>query len=131
MSQLDPPVPLYAFCGILVIVALKHYVADFVLQTHWIARGKELREGWQAPLAVHALSHAALTLAIALAIAPRLWWLAGVDFVVHGAIDRGKSLTSLWGRWQTAQAPYWWLMGFDQFLHQATNIAFAAALFVL
>jgi hypothetical protein len=29
------------------------------------------------------------------------------------------------------QGAFWWLMGFDQFLHQVTNIALAAAFFAL
>jgi hypothetical protein len=89
----------------------------------------ERREGWFAPFAIHVLCHAALTLAIALAIAPRLWWLALVDLVVHAAIDRAKTLTGLWGGWGVDKTKFWWLMGFDQFLHQATNIALAAAFF--
>jgi hypothetical protein len=111
-------------------MAFKHFVADFLLQTNWIAHGKERSEGWFAPLAVHVLCHAALTLVIALAIAPRLWWLAPVDLVVHAAIDRGKSVVAHRGGWDPSQGAFWWLIGFDQFLHQATNIALAAAFFV-
>lgn len=128
MPQPDPSVPLWSFCALLLVITLKHYVADFPLQTSWIARGKERREGWFAPLAVHVLCHAVLMLAIALAVAPRLWWLALADLVVHATIDRTKSLTGLWGGWNVDQAQYWWLMGFDQFLHQTTNIVWAAAL---
>jgi hypothetical protein len=131
VPQIGPSVPLWTFCAILLAFAFKHFVADFLLQTNWIAHGKERREGWLWPLAVHILIHAALTLVIALAIAPRLWWLALVDLVVHGCIDRSKSLTALWGGWKPNQGPFWWLMGFDQFLHQVTNIGLAAAFFVL
>jgi Protein of unknown function (DUF3307) len=131
VSQLGPPVPLWSFCALLFVVALKHFVADFLLQTNWIARGKERREGWFAPLAVHVLCHATLTLLIALTIAPRLWWLAPADLVIHWGIDRAKTLTGLWGGWNPGQGQFWWLMGFDQFLHQATNIAVAAAFFAL
>jgi hypothetical protein len=35
-----------------------------------------------------------------------------------------------WGGWEFSQGAYWWLMGFDQFLHQLTNIALTAAFFV-
>jgi hypothetical protein len=112
-------------------MTLKHFVADFLLQTNWIARGKERREGWFAPLAVHVLCHAILTLLLTLAIAPRLWWLALIDLVVHAAIDRLKSLISMESGWKTDQAQFWWVIGFDQYLHQATNIALVAALFAL
>jgi Protein of unknown function (DUF3307) len=130
VPQIGPSVPLWTLCVLLSVFALKHFIADFLLQTNWIARGKERVVGWFAPLAVHVLCHAVLTLAIALAIAPHLWWLALVDLIVHAAIDRGKSLTGHWGGWEFSQGAYWWLMGFDQFLHQLTNIALAAAFFV-
>jgi hypothetical protein len=130
VPQIGPPVPLWTLCVLLSVFALKHFVADFLLQTNWIARGKERVVGWFAPLAVHVLGHAALTLAIALAIAPHLWWLALVDLFVHAAIDRGKSMVGHWGGWEFSQGAYWWLMGFDQFLHQLTNIALTAAFFV-
>jgi len=128
---LGPLVRLWGICGLILVMTLKHFVADFVLQTNWIARGKERRTGWSAPLAIHVLIHAAFALAIALAVAPRLWWLAFVDLVVHAAIDRGKSLVAQWGRWDTTNAKFWWLLGFDQFLHQVTNVMLAAALLSL
>jgi hypothetical protein len=110
-------------------MAVKHFVADFVLQTHWIAHGKERGEGWLAPLAIHALCHATLTLCIVLVAAPRLWWLALADFIVHAAIDRSKTLIAQRGGWSMNEAGFWWLLGADQFLHQVTNVAIVAALF--
>jgi hypothetical protein len=126
-----PAVPLGSFSALLIVMALKHYVADFALQSNWIARGKEQREGWFAPLAAHVLIHAAFTLAIALAVAPRLWWIALGDLVIHFAIDRAKSRLSQWGGWDTSRVQFWWVLGFDQFLHQVTNVALAAALLAL
>ena len=129
MAQIGPLVPLWTFCTVLVVMALKHFVADFVLQTNWIAHGKERCDGWLAPLAVHTLCHAFLTLCIVLAVAPRLWWLAFVDFAAHAAIDRTKSIIAGRGRWGMDEARFWWLLGFDQFMHQVTNVALVAALF--
>lgn len=120
-----------ATTGLALIFALKHYLADFILQTNGIARGKEQRIGWMAPLMAHGTAHALLTLTVALALAPHLWWLALVDLTVHLAIDRAKTTTAAWGRWAPNQAQFWWLLGFDQFLHQATNVALAAALLLL
>lgn len=108
--------------------SIKHFAADFVLQTNWIAHGKEARTGWSVPLVAHVLTHAVLSLGIALAVAPRLWWLSLVDFAVHFLIDRGKTLVGRWGCWDSQNAFYWWLFGFDQFLHQVTNIGLAAIL---
>ncbi|MGA2043788.1 MAG: DUF3307 domain-containing protein [Roseiarcus sp.] len=124
-------VPFWPFCALLLAMAVKHFVADFLLQTNWIARGKERPTGWAAPLAVHALIHGGCTLLIALAVAPRLWWLGPADLAIHWTIDRAKTLVSLRGGWSADQAAFWWVIGFDQLLHQATNIALAAAFFVL
>lgn len=114
--------------SLVLVFTAKHLVADFLLQTRWIALGKDSRSDWLRPLAAHVAVHAAGTLAIALAVAPRLWWLALVDLALHFAIDRAKCLAAQWGRWTTQDAPYWWLFGFDQFLHQVTNVILAAGL---
>jgi hypothetical protein len=123
-------VPLGSFCALLFVFALKHFVADFLLQTSWIAHGKERATGWLAPLTVHVLCHAGLTLGIALVLAPRLWWLAPAEFVLHACIDRSKSLIGARIKCTQKNAQYWWLLGFDQFLHQVTNIALATAFFL-
>jgi len=112
------------------LLALKHYLADFVLQTNAMARGKERAQGWLVPLCAHGLCHAGIALAIALALAPRLWWLALLDLAIHLAIDRAKAVIAHRGRWPMSDPRFWWLMGFDQFLHQSTNVGLAAA-FVL
>jgi hypothetical protein len=128
LSLLGHTVPLGSFCALLLVLALKHFVADFLFQTHWIALGKEGRRNWLTPLAIHVLGHTILTLLIALVIAPRLWWLALVDLVVHATIDRGKGFVGCRMGLDVSKYQYWWLLGFDQFLHQVTNIALAAAL---
>ena len=110
---------------LLVLFTFKHYVADFLLQTDGMARGKEARSNWAIPLAQHLLVHAVMTLVITLAFAPRLFWLALVDFIIHGCIDRFKSLYARAEKLGPEQSQYWWLLGFDQFLHQMTNIALA------
>jgi hypothetical protein len=131
VTQLGPLVPLWSFCLLLLVMTLKHYAADFLLQTTWMARGKERRLGWLAPLLVHVLCHAGGTLIVALLVAPRLWWLALVDLIIHATIDRCKSLIGNRGGWGAQDSAFWWLIGFDQLLHQITNIALAAAFFVL
>ncbi len=123
-----PTAALLATCVLMTAMAAKHFLADFVLQTDWMARGKERVDGWVLPLAAHAGIHALGTLLVALAVRPTLWWLALVDFLVHGLVDRGKALTSQRARWQVTDARFWWLLGFDQLLHQLTNIGLVAAL---
>ncbi len=123
--------PGWAVAGLTAVFAVKHFLADFVLQTGWIARGKDCHNTWVAPLLTHVAVHAVATLVIALIVAPHLWWLALVDFGIHFAVDRGKTLLGRWGRWSPHDARYWWLFGFDQLLHQLTNIGIALALVLL
>ena len=132
-----PSLPSDAAGTIVVLTALgaafatKHLLADFILQTNWMARGKEQRSDWGPPLLAHALCHAVLTLAITLVTAPRLWWLSPIDLAVHLAIDRGKTLLAQRGGWRIDEARFWWLLGFDQYLHQLTNLSLAAAILLL
>lgn len=120
-----------ALAGVLAVFAVKHVLADFVLQPNWMARGKEARAGWAGPLLAHAAVHAAMTLAIALAVAPIAWWLFLVDFAVHAALDRAKALVALRVRWRPDQPRFWWLLGVDQGFHQLTHVALALALVLL
>jgi hypothetical protein len=121
-------VPVLSFVSLATAMAGKHFVADFVLQTGWMARRKERPTGWVGPLAAHALCHGSLTLIVALAVAPALWWLALLDLGTHFMVDRAKASLTAWSCWTPAQARYWWLFGFDQMLHQLTNIAIIGVL---
>ena len=106
----------------------KQLVADFLLQTKWMAYGKERTHDWAAPLFSHTAIHAVATAAIYLVLAPELTWLGGVDFVVHSLIDRGKGyLIRRWGLTQS-NTFYWWVLGVDQTLHHATHLVFAILL---
>ncbi|MBB4197874.1 hypothetical protein GGD83_001666 [Rhodoblastus sphagnicola] len=107
---------------------VKHLVADFYLQSSWMALGKERVEGWRAPLAAHAAIHALGTLLLCVALAPALFWLAALDFVVHAAVDRGKGVLARRASATPSTAVYWRLLGLDQSLHALTHFVFALAL---
>ncbi|MCJ2056880.1 DUF3307 domain-containing protein [Methylobacterium sp. J-048] len=128
MPSVDTPVPVGAFALLLVAFAVKHLAADFLLQTNWMAQGKERSSAWAGALCAHTGLHGLGTLLIALAVKPALWWLALVDFVIHTGIDRGKALVSQRTRFPTTDARFWWLIGVDQCLHQVTHIGLAAVL---
>lgn len=96
-----------------VIFQLKHFLADYPLQTLFPSMlGKFLERGWAKPLAVHCLVHAAFTAAIALwfltyAYHYRHPWtelqvllVAGFDFGAHFIMDRVKAAPHLMGRWK-------------------------------
>lgn len=120
-------VPVWTVTALAAVMATKHYLADFLLQTTWMARGKEGERNWLWPLAAHAGCHAAFTLAVALVVAPRLWWLCLVDFTIHFAVDRIKAIIGRRTALVPAQPQFWWLMGFDQLLHGLTDLGLVTA----
>lgn len=126
-----PLVPVGTMAALSAAMIAKHYLADFVLQSDWMARGKERATGWLRPLLAHAGCHALATLLVALAVAPRLWWLALVDYAIHFAVDRAKAVVGRRAGWSPANVRFWWLLGFDQMLHGLTDIGLVAALLSL
>ena len=103
----------------------KHLTADFFLQTTWMAHGKERERGWVLPLTVHVAIHAAATALLFYIWAPAYIWMAGVDFVVHFAIDRTKGVAGRALNADPAKTSFWWLIGIDQTLHHLTHLGFA------
>jgi hypothetical protein len=116
-------VPLGLLAVTYALFRVKHLLGDYFLQTCWMARGKG-SAAWMAPLLAHAGVHGLGTAAIALLMAPALWWLGLVDLVVHGAIDRVKAMPSLGGRWQPGEPAFWRAFGLDQEAHSLTHFAF-------
>ena len=76
----------------MLVLTFKHVIADFVLQTAWMAIGKDQKTGWALPLLAHCLVHLAVSMALILIIAPRFWFVAFIDFAIHLIVDRAKGL---------------------------------------
>jgi len=125
---LNPMISTVPLVGVFVAFSVKHLLADYMLQTAAMVHGKESARNWLVPLSLHAGMHAAGTLVLALAIAPGLWWLAAVDFAVHGLIDRIKSIIGRHGGWRPDEYRFWWLHGADQAAHHLTHFAFTLVL---
>lgn len=133
---------------LLIVFAIKHYVADFLLQGRYML-GK-FKPGWDfvPPLAAHCGVHALFTLLICLKFDPKYWWLAIVDFVVHFIMDRIKAGPKYLGRFKALSANemipilkkaevgvldesdrklvrnnglFWWFLGLDQEVHKLTH----------
>jgi hypothetical protein len=109
----------------LVIFLFKHLIADFFLQTSWMANGKEQERGWFPPLLAHVSVHAAATGIIFAVLAPVYVWMAAVDLVVHFGIDRAKGLLNRAFDTDPTKTGFWWLIGIDQTLHHLTHLGFA------
>src|ERR1700754_4804455 len=81
-----------ALVGWMLVLTLKHVIADFFLQNTWMALGKDQKTGWALPLVTHCGNHVVLTTVLVLVIEPKLWWIGPVDFVIHLLVDRAKGL---------------------------------------
>jgi len=113
---------------LLVLFQIKHFVADYPLQTPAMIRGKGILFNPQGIL--HSLHHSALTLvtlgifalvhpiAILLVII-----IALAEFFIHYVIDYSKM--QFGKRLTTSDPRFWWAIGFDQMLHHLTYLAFA------
>ena len=107
---------------LLVTFQLKHYVADFPLQSGWML--KKRLPGWDFafPLACHCAVHATATLIIIWVVNPSLWWLALIDFVIHFLMDRIKSASHYLGRFNDpTRQSFWNCFGIDQLVHHFTH----------
>jgi len=120
-----PLLPLVAWMGALTV---KHVLADFIFQTNWIAIGKDRATGWALPLFVHTLGHGVLSAILIAIAAPHLLWLAVVDFVIHGCVDRAKGIIVSRNGLTGTSPVFWWLIGIDQALHHLTDFGLAIVL---
>lgn len=125
---LSPEVATLPVIGFFAAFAAKHLLADYMLQTAAMVAGKDGRQGWLKPLSIHAGIHAAGTLLVVIAIVPMFWWLAPLDFIVHGAIDRTKAILGRHGGWRPDESRFWWLHGADQAAHHLTHFFYVLVL---
>jgi hypothetical protein len=121
--SLSSSVPLAALIGWMLLLTVKHIIADFVLQTSWMAIGKDQKHGWALPLLAHCLVHLAVAMTLILIVAPRFWFVALIDFAIHITIDRAKGFCAAhFGMTQENKHPWFWtLIGVDQALHHLTD----------
>lgn len=115
--------------AVLLILQIKHFVADFVLQTpyQFLNKGKYGHPGGF----IHAAIHATGSLLAFLVITPSLPLGAAIfigELVVHYHIDWLKERTVKRQQWVFPQAEFWWTFGADQVLHQLTYLAIAGVL---
>jgi hypothetical protein len=116
-------VPVGLLIGWMLLLTVKHVIADFVLQSSWMAIGKDQKTGWALPLLAHCLVHFAVAMVLILMVAPRFWFVPLIDFVIHITVDRAKGLcASTLGVTQEKPHPWFWtLIGVDQALHHLTG----------
>jgi len=116
----------------LVLLQLKHFVCDFVVQTPYQLRHKGIY-GHPGGL-LHAGLHTAATAAVLAVLqawmplaVPQMLALLAAEFMLHYHIDWTKE--QVMRPYVQAQGPaYWAIFGFDQLLHQATYAGILHAL---
>src|SRR3954447_9786388 len=106
------------FFILLVGLELKHFVADYLLQTGWMIQGKgDLRSGGgYAHAGIHALGSLLVLIVTGVPILATAL-LVGSEFVIHYLLDFAKAG---YGRGidPNRQVQLFWAQhGFDQFLH--------------
>ena len=130
--------------ALLVIYQVKHFLADFALQTPYMFQ--KGNEGWSfiRPLMAHCGVHASFTCIIAYVVTGDFslaLLLAGFDFSMHFVMDRLKSRKKYLGRFKVLGSGeltnanreakcsdrYFWLsLGLDQAVHHVNNYAIIA-----
>lgn len=106
---------------LLALFLIKHFLADFPLQSQWMVFGKGKEKGWILPLAAHASVHGILTTLIIFAATFDLvlaLLIGGLEAVAHFSIDRVKASPNLLGRFKDISKPSFWIaLGADQLAH--------------
>lgn len=113
----------------LLILQIKHFIADFLLQSpyQFLNKGKYGHPGGFLHAGIHALG----TIPAFFVLTPSLRLGAAIvvcEFVVHYHIDWLKESTVKRQQWAFPQAEFWWTFGADQALHQLTYLVIAGVL---
>lgn len=109
---------------LLIAFQVKHFVVDFLLQSKYQYLNKGIY--WHPGGWLHAALHGAGTLAIL------LWCMMPIgmasivmlaEIFIHHLVDWSKvNINKKLGWGPTTHEEFWWLLGFDQLLHQLTYV---------
>ncbi len=106
---------------VFLLLQVKHLIIDWIMQPQWMWSKKHIYGHWGG------LTHAGFNaLGTAAVIAPffgHFFLVFIVDFLLHYHIDWAKMNLNKYTGWGANTHPqFWWLLGLDQFAHQATYI---------
>jgi hypothetical protein len=107
---------------ILGLLLIKHYIADWIMQTTRIA----LEKGTNASLLLlHSLHHIIGTAMVLIWFVEPfpLLLICISEFILHSVIDYVKSCPTMLGQYKYPTQQYFIWMGFDQLLHQLSYLA--------
>jgi hypothetical protein len=120
---MDGALPL-SFITLLLLLQLKHAVADGPLQTLWMLKekGHYGRSGGIAHAGIHGAGAAIVLFACDMA-APIAIALAAGDAILHYHVDFAKETLVRRLDWTNDKPMFWWALQGDQLLHQFTYVA--------
>ena len=116
---------------LLVLFQLKHFLADFPLQTKYML-GKFNETGWILPLFSHAVVHAVFTFIIlgfvvlffGLSLPTYIIVLLSLyDLLIHFSVDYMKVTFNKVTKCTAKDNKFWYMIGLDQMLHHFTHYA--------
>jgi hypothetical protein len=113
---------------LLVLLQMKHVVADGFLQTRWMlgSKGHYGSAGGLTHAGLHSAGSLLCLVSFGVPVTGVLV-LAILDGVIHYHVDFAKTATVRLFRWTAQNTQYWWALAVDQLLHHLTYIAMAAA----
>ncbi len=107
----------------LVLLQAKHWVFDFLLQPGFIRKNKG---SYGHPGGIlHAVGHMLGSVPALIILAPSatvILVIAAIEGLVHYHLDWSKELVAKRFGIGHQDASFWYLLGFDQFLHQLTYL---------
>lgn len=121
---------------LLILLQIKHFICDFPLQKpyQYLNKGTYGHGGGILHAAIHGIG---TFIALSLFIYPTIWreWenpiftIAVIEAIVHYHIDWAKVKINKHYGWKCDNSEkFWYLLGFDQLLHQLTYIGIVACL---
>lgn len=117
---------------LIVLLQVKHLIADFMLQSAWIVRNKGTY-GHPGGMC-HAVIHAVFSLPVLLMTPLQgivILWFCVAEFAIHYHIDWSKErLVRRMGA-TPSEWRFWAMFGADQFAHQVTYVAMLGAVLLL
>lgn len=115
--------------GLLVWLQVKHFVADYLLQSSWIIAGKGYlnRPGGYVHAAVHVVGTAPALIYAGLG-GGLIVLLLAAEFVIHFAVDHIKAVMGRANPQSPSSARFWASHGADQLAHHLT---YSAILFIV
>ncbi len=113
---------------LLLLLQTKHLIVDWILQPSWMWKNKGTYGHYGGIL--HAAFNAVFTVLCFSLVTNQYILVFFIDFILHYHIDWAKMNVTRITKWgPTTHPEFWWLTGFDQYLHQVTYILIVGLVF--